>query len=86
MPDGDRFRKNVVTGVLDMAVIHRFETTDGFHEDTLTPVTAIYQKCLFCSDGSADDAYLCPIVDCALWPYRTGENPSRKRITQSEHT
>ena len=37
-----------------------------------TPLKAIRAKC---SGGSANEVKLCPIHDCALWPYRFGKRP-----------
>lgn len=41
----------------------------------LTPGKAMRAKCLDCSGGSAKDATECHILDCPLWPYRTGRRP-----------
>lgn len=46
----------------------------------MTPLKAIRQKCLDCCMGSAQEVKLCPIRDCALYPYRDGHNPNRKGI------
>jgi len=43
----------------------------------LTPMKAIRKKCLDdCSNGSYKEVKLCPITDCALYPYRFGKRPS----------
>lgn len=39
---------------------------------------AIREKCIDCSGGSLAEVRLCPVLKCALWPYRMGENPSAK--------
>lgn len=44
----------------------------------LTPVKAIRAYCLNCCCESATEVKLCPAVECQLWPYRMGKNPSRK--------
>ena len=49
-------------------------------ESKVTPLKAIRQKCLDCCMGSAQEVRLCPVRDCALYPYRTGHNPKRKGI------
>jgi hypothetical protein len=46
----------------------------------LTPIQAMRAKCLECCSGSAKEVKLCPIPDCALYPYRFGTNPNRKGI------
>jgi hypothetical protein len=40
---------------------------------------AVRAKCLDCCCGSAHEVGLCHLTDCALWPYRAGTNPFRKR-------
>ena len=41
-----------------------------------TPLKAIRQKCLECSNGSSHEVRLCPINDCALYEYRSGHRPA----------
>lgn len=41
-------------------------------------VKAIRQKCLDCSNGSANEVKLCPIESCPLYPFRFGKNPYRQ--------
>jgi hypothetical protein len=36
---------------------------------------AIREKCIDCSGGSLLEVRLCPVVKCALWPYRAGSDP-----------
>lgn len=43
------------------------------------PVKAIREKCLDCCCGNAAEVRKCVAVDCALWPYRMGANPFRKK-------
>ena len=43
------------------------------------PVKAIREKCLDCCCGSATEVNLCGITDCALYPFRNGKNPYRKK-------
>lgn len=47
-------------------------------EKKLTPLKAIRAKCLDCCCWQASEVKLCPVRDCALYPYRMGHNPSRK--------
>jgi len=35
---------------------------------------AIKKKCLECSGDSHKEVTLCPVLDCPLWPYRTGRH------------
>jgi len=43
------------------------------------PLKAVREKCLDCCCGNATEVRKCVAVDCALWPFRTGTNPFRKR-------
>jgi hypothetical protein len=47
------------------------------------PLGAIREKCLDCCCGNAAEARKCVAVDCALWPFRLGTNPFRKKRTLS---
>lgn len=40
-----------------------------------TPMKAIRAKCLDCSCGSSEEVKICPVLDCPLYPYRSGHNP-----------
>ncbi len=42
----------------------------------------IREKCLDCCCGQAAEVKLCPVEKCALWPYRMGNNPFRKPISE----
>ncbi len=46
----------------------------------MTPMKAIRAKCLDCCCGQANEVKLCPCVDCTLYPYRFGKNPTRAGI------
>jgi hypothetical protein len=43
------------------------------------PLKAIREKCLDCCCGNASEVRKCVAVDCALWPFRMGTNPFRKK-------
>ena len=43
------------------------------------PVKAIRQRCLDCSGWSRQEVELCPLTECALYPFRLGKNPFRTR-------
>jgi len=42
-----------------------------------TPIKAIRKKCLDCCCGSRKEIRECPVVECALYPYRFGRRPSQ---------
>lgn len=42
-----------------------------------SPIKAIRAKCLDCNTTS-NEVKLCPVKQCALWPFRFGKNPYRK--------
>jgi hypothetical protein len=35
----------------------------------------IREKCIDCSGGSLAEVRRCPVIKCALWPYRAGTDP-----------
>ncbi len=43
-----------------------------------SPIKAIRAKCLECS-CTANEVKMCPITDCALYPFRYGKNPYRTK-------
>lgn len=48
------------------------------------PVKAIRAKCLDCCCGSSNEVELCTCTGCALYPFRKGKNPYRKKHELSE--
>ena len=42
---------------------------------TKTPLRAIRDKCIDCCCGHLSEVRMCPVVECALYPYRMGKNP-----------
>jgi hypothetical protein len=49
-----------------------------------SPLLRIIQaKCLDCSH-SASEVRKCTAVDCALWPYRMGENPFKPERSEAQ--
>ena len=50
---------------------------------SLTGMTAIRAKCLECSGFSTVDVRDCPIVNCALYPFRLGKYPKSKKDSRS---
>ncbi len=54
------------------------------NDSTITsPIKAIKAHCADCCCGSAHEVKLCPVKDCALYPFRLGKNPYR---TKREYT
>ena len=49
-------------------------------EKKLTPLKAIRAKCVDCCAGSFKEVALCTAVNCPLFLYRHGKNPSRAGI------
>ena len=49
----------------------------GHHGGSLMRV--IRAKCLDCSAGNRAEVAACTAVGCALWPYRMGRNPFKRR-------
>jgi hypothetical protein len=43
------------------------------------PLKAIREKCLDCCCANASEVRKCVAIDCALWPFRIGTNPFRKK-------
>ena len=43
------------------------------------PLKAIREKCIDCCCGNAAEVRKCVATDCALWPFRMGTNPFRKK-------
>ena len=50
------------------------------------PLKAIRAKCLDCCCGNAAEVRKCVAVDCALWPFRMGTNPFRKKAQTFSRT
>ena len=48
------------------------------------PVKAIRKKCLECSGDYIKEVENCPVVECAIWPFRFGKNPYRKIVLSDE--
>jgi len=42
-----------------------------------TPIKSIRDKCLDCTAGSRKEIRLCPVIECALYPYRFGKRPTQ---------
>tara|TARA_B100000315_G_C14175024_1_gene406296 strand:- start:141 stop:326 length:186 start_codon:yes stop_codon:yes gene_type:complete len=42
-----------------------------------TPIKAIRKKCLDCTCGQIVEIRKCPVIECALYPYRMGRRPDQ---------
>jgi hypothetical protein len=69
------------------ATLHEIERDDWSHaqviirkyaEKVKNPKSAIRAKCIECSGGSYKEVQECRVTQCALYPFRTGENPFHK--------
>ena len=49
-----------------------------------TPIKAIRKKCLDCTCGQIVEIRECPIIECALYPYRMGRRPDKVTIDTLE--
>ena len=45
-----------------------------------TPIKAIRKKCLDCTCGQIVEIRKCPVIECALYPYRMGRRPDQTTI------
>ena len=54
---------------------------DKFYD---TPVKAIRKKCLDCSCFQPKEVRLCPVIDCACYPYRMGTRQSKATLDTME--
>jgi len=41
-----------------------------------TPIKSIRKKCLECCCGSYKEVRSCPVIKCAIYPYRFGKRPT----------
>lgn len=59
-----------------MVTIHRYR------DKIKNPKTAIRAKCVECSGGSLKEVAECPVIQCALHPFRMGVNPFNKKTKE----
>ena len=45
-----------------------------------TPIKAIRNKCLDCTCNQPKEIRLCPIIECACYPYRFGRRPDKATL------
>ena len=55
-------------------------TTTTTTQTIKSPIKAIRSKCLDCCGNQPSEVRLCQIKNCAIYPYRFGNNPNRKGI------
>jgi hypothetical protein len=48
----------------------------------LTFAKSVREKCLDCSCWQSNEIRLCPIMDCALYVFRFGRNPTEKELSE----
>ena len=61
-----------------MAIEHTFLHKDNSTKTKrLTPISAIRERCLECSNWSHNEVRDCPVVNCALYPFRMGAAHNR---------
>ena len=64
-----------------MPVKHTYKVATGTKtSDNFTPMKAIRQKCYDCSCWNYIEIENCTVIDCALYPFRSGKNPSLKGL------
>jgi hypothetical protein len=62
----------------DYEVVQMTATGYKTHKlDTLTPMRAIRIKCIDCSGGLVGEVAHCAVVECPLYPFRSGHKPIR---------
>jgi len=50
----------------------------------LTPIKAMRAKCMDCTCYQPKEIRLCPLITCALWPYRMGKRPEAGKVEETE--
>ena len=50
----------------------------------MAPTAAIRAHCLDCCGGSSDEVRKCTATRCPSWPFRTGANPWRVPLSETE--
>ena len=48
-----------------------------------TPMKAIREKCIDCSNRQLKEVRLCPVRRCPLWNYRMGHRPKKVTVQES---
>ena len=67
-----------------MSVKHTFLYKGGTKTKELSPIKAIRERCMECSNWSPVEVSECPAKDCALYPFRFGKDPGRKKRVLSD--
>ena len=62
-----------------MAIEHTFIHKGGFTKTKkLTPLKAIREKCMECSNWQYSEITSCPCTDCALYVFRSGRSGQKR--------
>jgi hypothetical protein len=56
---------------------------DGNDSPRRSPIKAVRAHCLWCCNGSASEAALCPAEHCPLWHLRSGHRPTWGDVEQN---
>ena len=56
------------------------KNTNKNSQKHLTPLKAIRQKCLNCSNRQPKEVRFCQATECPLFVYRFGKNPKRRGV------
>lgn len=62
--------------------VHQMTADGGCKKHTLgslTPMRAIRIKCIDCSGGLLKEVATCRVVECPLYPFRSGHKPISQR-------
>jgi hypothetical protein len=70
-----------------MAVQHTWKVIGKEYTGMITMGKAIRQHCIDCSGGYRLEVNRCHITTCALYPFRSGKDPSKKQnLTERQKT
>jgi hypothetical protein len=58
------------------------QNTLAVPEHVPSPLRAIRAKCIDCSGGNMAEVRRCTVYRCAVYPFRMGRNPNRRRAAQ----
>lgn len=58
------------------------EVVNKYKTKIKNPKSAIRAMCVECSGGSVKEVQMCPVVKCALYPFRLGQNPFHQKTRE----
>lgn len=67
-----------------MSVEHVWKVCNVERNGIINMGKAIKEHCEDCSGGSVQEARNCVLTTCALWPFRKGKDPGKKRVLSEE--